>query len=98
MVIASSFLDELLDDLADRVAARLRAPDQLVDQKGSPLGAKRHCAAVRRLMAEGDPGASRVGRRYLLSREALAAELARLGRPAAPSSGVCAELAAELGL
>jgi hypothetical protein len=44
-------------------------------QTGSPLGPRRHCAAVDRRIAAGAPGAARVGRRALLSPEALREEL-----------------------
>ncbi len=43
----------------------------------SPLGRRNHCAAVRRRKAEGLDGAEIVGKRYLLSPEALQEELAR---------------------
>lgn len=48
------------------------------DENGrdSPLGRRNHCAAVRRRKAEGLDGAERVGKRYLLSPEALQEELA----------------------
>jgi hypothetical protein len=67
----------LLDELADRIVARLTAGVRadMVDQVASPLGRRRHCAAVRRRVANGEPGAAVVGRRHLLARDALAAEL-----------------------
>lgn len=57
-----------------------------IDQHRSLLGARRHCGAVRRRIAEGLPGAVKIGRRYLLSPDAHAEELARIGRalPKAP--------------
>jgi len=69
--------EPLLDLLADKIVARLAAgtrPDML-DQAGSPLGRRRHIAAVRARAARGDAGAAIVGRRHLLTREALEAEL-----------------------
>lgn len=48
-----------------------------VDQTESPLGPKRHCRAVRRLVSEKDDRAAIVGRRFLLSRAALKEELQR---------------------
>lgn len=100
-----SALDHLLDELADRLATRiverLRAgePDW-IDQAASPLG-RRHCAAARRRIASGLPGAAIIGRRHLLSPEALSEELGRASRGRAPAaSSPCAsirdELAAEL--
>jgi hypothetical protein len=98
-------LDSLIDEIADRVAARvaerLRAGEPgMIDQSASPLGRRRHCAAVRRLVARGEPGAAIVGRRHLLSREALADALARCGKAAAApvqqGGGVRDELEREL--
>ncbi len=66
------------------VAAEIRGADvSLVSQATSPLGARLHNAAVRRRMAEharGElpiSGASKVGKRYFLTQEALAEELGR---------------------
>ena len=50
-------------------------PKDMIDQHASPLGPRRHCAAVQKLVAQGKPGASIVGRRHLLSPEALEVEL-----------------------
>jgi hypothetical protein len=52
------------------------SPTDLIDQVASPLGNRRHCAAVQRLVAAGKPGASIVGRKHFLTPEALQAELA----------------------
>ena len=97
-------LDQLLDELAQRVAAvvveRLQAgAPGMVDQASSPLGARRHCAAVRRRMARGEAGAAVVGRRHLLTTEALGEELNRAsGAPSPTGSGIRAELERELRL
>lgn len=68
----------LADAIADRVAAKLRntSAASWVDQHASALGSRRHCALVRSLMKNGDPRASRVGRRYLLTGDALTEALA----------------------
>ena len=78
----AALLDGLLDLIAERVVERLRAGnrDGLVAQDESPLGARRHCGAVRKLVAKGVPGAAIVGRRYLLSREHVDQELAALSK------------------
>lgn len=68
-------------------AATLRAlaegtpvSDELVDQTASPLGCRRHCAAVRRRIKQGLPGATKVGRVHSLTRAALNEELAAVSR------------------
>jgi len=72
---------ELLADLvAERVVRRLRDDrNGWIDQSASPLGSRRHCAVVRRRVAAGDSGACKVGRRFLLTQEALAEELTASG-------------------
>lgn len=107
---AAAPLEQLLDDLARRVAdvvvERLRGPAEadLVDQGASPLGNRRHINTVRRRMASGQPGASRVGRRYLLSRTALSEELAHAGGSSEkapngpPANTLRSDLEAELRL
>lgn len=102
-------LDMLATELAERVAAkvveRLRggADSEWVDQTTSPLGARRHCAIARRRLQRGESGASKLGRRWLLTREALAAELEH-GNASPPSqqppasSGVRAGLERKLAL
>jgi hypothetical protein len=97
----------LLDEFAHRVAALVAerltsgAPG-MVDQASSPLGRRRHCAAVKRRVGSGKPGAALVGRRHLLSVEALAEELARVSgqrelvMPSPASGSVRAELEREL--
>jgi hypothetical protein len=83
---AEALLKALAVEVARAVVAELRAGDQpgMVDQAGSPLGRRRHIAAVRARVAHGEAGAAIVGRRYLLAREALDAELATIAgkRPA----------------
>jgi hypothetical protein len=78
-------------DEADRIAAEHRAERRdWIDQVMSPLGRRRHVAAVRRRVGAGAAGAALVGRRALLSSEALAEELAALStrkRPARPETG-----------
>jgi hypothetical protein len=81
-------LETLAALIAAKVVAELRAGDApgMVDQVASPLGRRRHIAAVRRLVATGQPGAAQVGRRYLLSRERLDAELAGNAKALKPSA------------
>lgn len=55
--------------------------EEWIDQeKPGGLGPRRHCAAVRRRMTEGKPGAARIGRRYLLSPAAYAEERGYIGQ------------------
>lgn len=97
-----SAADEFLEELAARVAElvldglRAGAAPNMVDQHASLLGPRRHAAAVRRRVAAGVPGAAIVGRRLLLSREAIDEELPARARKLADPDG--ALLAAELGL
>lgn len=55
-----------------------------IDQEYSPLGSRRHVAAVRRRVLRRKPGevldAAIIGRRYLLTVDALAEEYFRPGR------------------
>ena len=70
-------------------------------QADSPLGPRRHCAAVRRRVRAGDPGAQIIGRTFLLSLEALADEMAQVTRCVAQpvtTGTVEDELRQELGL
>jgi hypothetical protein len=93
-------LDALADLIAERVWQRFQqgTPD-MVDQSKSPLGRRRHCNAVKRRVGAGEPGAARVGRRYLLTPDALAEELHRLGQgPPPKGESVADELRRELGL
>jgi len=106
IVIEPEQLQELITSAVR--AALSSAPPQpaldWVDQKTSPLGPKRHCAAVRRRVAAGSSDAAIVGRRYLLAPAAITDELARLDEPAyrarqvarSSSRDIVAELEAEL--
>lgn len=90
-------------DALEAFAEAVRALDEEVapdwiDQSRSLLGRRRHCAAVRRRIAAGVDGAAvGVGRRYLLSEEAHAEELTKVGTStAAPKRDIAAELSREL--
>ena len=91
--------------IARAVVAELRSGDApgMLDQAASPLGRRRHMAACRARVAAGLDGAAIVGRRHLLSRDALDAELtaaskrpARATKPAAVDE--LAEIRAKYGL
>ncbi len=84
-------MGQLLDMIADRVVDRLSSTShRMVAQHGSPLGPRNHRAAVKRRMERGEGGATIIGRRYLLTHEALASELSlpvparKLAKPARP--------------
>lgn len=81
--------DQTLDAMVRRIVAEeLRGRDpRLVEQGLSPLGARVHCAAVRRRLAEVEAGERQIagafirGRTYFLTQEAVAEELGRGTRP-----------------
>ena len=77
-MLDSAFIDQVAERVAAIVLRELRGSElaAMVDQKASPLGSKRHCAAVRRRLDTSMPGAAKVGRRHLLSPAALSEELA----------------------
>jgi len=86
-------------DECDRIVAEQAAGHcDWISQADSPLGRKRHCAAVRRHLERGLDGVAIVGRRHLLSPEALRAALAEVGRPAPKASSVTKELEHKLRL
>jgi hypothetical protein len=67
----------------EEIAAAGHPADDWRDQRGSPvLGPRRHCAAVRRRLDADprDPTAKIVGDRFLLTTDAIAEELERIGR------------------
>lgn len=69
------FLQRLAEELAPRIKAEHEKSSVWVCQKDSPLGRNRHCAAVKRRLAEGLEGASMIGRRCLLTPAALHEEM-----------------------
>jgi hypothetical protein len=89
-------------DECDRIVDEKHAERRdWTDQSASPLGRRRHVARVRARIAAGQPGAALVGRRALLSREALDDELALLSRgprKVEPEESGPARLRRELGL
>lgn len=90
--------------VAREVVTELRAgdPPEMVDQAASGLGRRRHINWARRLIVAGDRRAVQIGRRYLLTREAV--EEARrhytdeTRRPRSEDEEDDAALASELGL
>lgn len=81
-----SALEDVLATLAKLVAAEVvrelrSGPADLVPQGASPLGKRRHCAAVRARVAKGDPGGCVVGRTHYLTPDALKQELAACKPP-----------------
>jgi hypothetical protein len=90
MELSIEKLERVLRAAAD-VCAEIAAEDRAerrdwTDQTTSPLGRRRHVNAVRRRVAAGDAGAAVVGRRHLLSGDALAAELAAVSKGTSPKS------------
>lgn len=111
MPISVSPLEEVLGKFAELVAAHVvrelrSGPSDLVPQASSPLGKRRHCAAVRARVQRGDAGGCVVGRIYYLTPQALNEELAK-GKPPKRRASVVnvnaphdelAQLRAELGI
>lgn len=73
----------LIEAVAERTAQRVLASinANTISQATSPLGPRTHRAAVKRRLQNGEGGATIVGRRHLLTREALAEELSGKRRP-----------------
>lgn len=97
-------LDVLADAIAERVVERLRTGDApgMVDQVASGLGRRRHISFARRLIAAGDRRAVQLGRRYLLTVDAIDEARAHYSKRAngrdRQDADADDELAAELGL
>ena len=68
-----------------------------IDQRTTSAGPRTHIAMTRRRVKAGLPGAAIVGRRFLLSPEALQEELALLSTRA-PARCASSDMAASLGL
>lgn len=91
----------LAREIAREVVSELRAGElDMVDQAASPLGRRRHIAAVRSRVASGATGAAIIGRRYLLTREAIEAELMRVSgaRRSKPKLEAVTDLLVRYGL
>jgi len=77
---------ERIQQQLERIELRLAKCDMplggFVDQKKSPLGPRKHCEAVRRRLTGDEGGAAIVGRRHLLTSEALQDEMRRESIPA----------------
>jgi hypothetical protein len=92
--------------VAREVVRELRSgPSDLIPQATSPLGKRRHCAAVRARVQRGDSGGCIVGRVYYLTPAALQEELAKGKVPKRRATATAtaprdelAELRAELGI
>lgn len=78
------FVGQLEQWIAGIVRRELQANgqgDEWIQQRGSALGNRKHCAAVRRRIASGEGGAAIQGKRFLLTTSALTEELRRGGPP-----------------
>lgn len=89
----STALEDALAAFARLVAAEVvrelrSGPSDLVSQAVSPLGKRRHCAAVRERVSRGDAGGCIVGRVYYLTPGALKEELSKGKVPKRRSSNV----------
>ncbi len=77
---AGELLRPLAREFVRLIVGELRS-GELQAQQGSPLGARRHRAAVQRRIKAGLGGAYVVGRELLLTREALLEELRTMTGP-----------------
>jgi hypothetical protein len=83
-VVLEALARVLAPAIAREVIAQLRAGETpgMVDQSASPLGRRRHIALARTLIAAGSADAARIGRRYLVRREAIDAHATELSKRA----------------
>ena len=97
-VLTEQLLSRLANLVADLIVQKLQAANEgMIGQEQSLLGRRRHCAAVQRRVAAGLPGAAIVGRKHLLSPEALREELSKQGPQKSPAPSVATpDVAAEL--
>jgi hypothetical protein len=86
--IVEWFEERMRKVVRDELAAAGHPADGWRDQRRSTLGPRRHCLAVRRRLEAdpNDPSAKIVGDRFLLTAEALAEELDRLGLKSGPAT------------
>lgn len=93
-----ALLDALADRIADRVVKRLSSGglDGFIDQTGSPLGRRRHIAAIR----SGALPGIQVGRRYLARHDDVERFISGTASssPDVDAGDRADQLAAELGL
>jgi len=74
-------LEQTFDRLLEAAETPGNDTEEWIDQeKPGGLGPRRHCAAVRRRLAENKPGAAKIGRRFLLSPAAYAEERGFMGQ------------------
>jgi hypothetical protein len=81
--IAQWFFGLMRAAIREELRAQNQA-DEWIPQKGSALGNRKHCAAVRRRIANAEGGAAIRGKRMLLTTSALTEELIRGGPPPSP--------------
>ena len=80
---AAAFEGLMRKIMREEIQAALHPSDEWHDQRRSPLGSRRHCAATRRRASEGKSDAKKIGDRFLMTTDAIAEEMERLGRPKA---------------
>jgi len=74
------FFDQIRSVIREELMAQGQC-DEWIQQRGSALGNRKHCAAVRRRLENGEDGAAIRGKRFLLTTRALSEELRRGGPP-----------------
>lgn len=87
-IMRDDALEVLGNAIGDRVAAKIQNSSTYISQRESPLGRYRHCAAVRRRIAElpeAEWECAIVGRFHYLTPEGLRQELVRLAISKGPA-------------
>lgn len=95
------FAEELRRVIREEVARQLaeaQRADELLDQKTSPIGARRHIKLARELIEQGDSRAAQAGRKYLVERGAILEVLGNTQRDEEAACEAESLLADELGL
>lgn len=82
MTALENAIAEIARAIAREVVAELQRGEApgLIDQTASVLGRRRHVALARELLAAGSSDAAKIGRRYLVRREAVEARAIELSR------------------
>lgn len=95
--LGESFRRAIREEVARQLAEAQRA-DELLDQRRSPIGSRRHINLARKLIANNDSRAAQAGRRFLVERGAILEALGNVTRDNEDAADAQRSLADELGL